>query len=506
MKSYSKNYRSTSAKPIKKYSGTVCQSRRKFLSEWIKFLLPRDCKPLEDNIKTGLIPYKLIQKFFPNLSLGGYNPNPNKAQAYNNLHLIINLIFKEFPNCELPSVNDILKKGSNECWTLINTIFKLFQMAEVKKNWDNCVEWYRSILKLYDIDVKKTGFVLNSQNGVYFACILNCYTGFKLSNVYKNPSPQETLSNLSQVFEALREKIVPFNDITEFLKNSDEEVNCLTVFLVFKAYRYDVPNLPVRERLDFKQKPQLTVNITDSLISLSSFESLEYSKSTIISKEPSELHLDAHITPKWNRSKLPEILTDDSTVHSLQPEISYDTVSMADTSYTQRTSEKLSKIEKENSMSERKSMYIADLRAKQQTIREIPSLKHLRTLPRTPDDDFLCFLITPRLLKMLKPAIGTFIFSVVLDPKNFSMKNEIYFLEWKNFDLKLIGKISSVEISSCEYFGRNLSVKTSNQELLIQCLDEKEARFYSFGLNKLIKPKTLFSRDMSCNELISNIQ
>ena len=135
-------------------------------------------------------------------------------------------------------------------------------------------------------------------NGVYFACILNCYTGFKLINIYKQPSLIEIPKNLLVVFESLKDKVIQFSAPEDFSKNLDEDFSILTIFLIFKYYRYEVPTLPTYEKIQFKGKPQLYLNTTDSIISLSSMESLEYSKSTIISKESSEQNLAAHTTPK----------------------------------------------------------------------------------------------------------------------------------------------------------------------------------------------------------------
>ena len=505
MKSYGNRNRSTSPKPIKKYSCAVSLQRKKCLSEWIRFLHLKTGQGVEENIKTGLVPYKLIQRFVPNFSIKGFQTNPNNSQVYTNVHLIVNFLFSEFPHSELPSPTDILKKGSNDCWILINTIFLNYQMGEIKKSWEKCKDWYSSILKLYDIEVNRQSFIKDCLNGVFFACILNCYTGFKLTNIYRNPNSAETTKNLSQVFDSLREKVLVV-DFSDFFRNIDEDFTMLTIFSIFKLYRYEVPSLPTREKINFKNKPQLVLNITDSLISLSSLESLEYSKSTIISNEPSQANLNKHTTPKWNKEKTSEII-DDSTGYSMQPyEVSYETVSVANTSYTKKISDKLTKIEKANALCERKCMHVADLRTIKEQMHEVPSLKKLRIEPKTKNNDYICFLITPRLLKMLKPFADNFVFSVVLDSKNFSLKNENYFFEWKDFSLNIKGRISVNDISSCYNFGRILQIQTFSDELAVQCLDETEAALYVSSLNKLIKPKTLFSRDVSCNELILNIQ
>ena len=114
----------------------------------------------------------------------------------------------------------------------------------------------------------------------------------------------------------------------------------------------------------------------------------------------------------------------------MQPyEVSYETVSVANTSYTKKISDKLTKIEKANALCERKCMHVADLRTIKEQMHEVPSLKKLRIEPKTKNNDYICFLITPRLLKMLKPFADNFVFSVVLDSKNFSLKNENYFFE-----------------------------------------------------------------------------
>ena len=507
MKSISSRNRSVSPKPIKKYAATVSLQRRKFLSEWMKFVLPVHKNNLvEESIKTGVVPYKLLQHFRQNFSLRGFQQNPNQSQAYNNMLLINNFLFQEFPNSEIPSPSDVLKKGSTDHWTLINTIFKNFQMNEVQKNWGKCVEWYSSILKLYGVEVNKDNFAKECLNGVFLACILNCYTGFKLINIYRNPNPLEITKNLSLIFEAIKGKIITLAQPADFSNNLDEDFTYLLIFSIFKIFRYEVPNLPTRDKVQFKSKPQLTLNTTESLISLSSMGSLEYSKSTILSKEPSELNLAVHTTPKWTREKALEIITDDSTGYSMQPyEISYETVSIANSSYTQKTSDRLSKLEKANAICEREMMCIADLRTKRERLAEVPSLKKLRNEFKASEGDFLCFLITPRVLKMIRPVSDNFIFAVVMNLEIFSVKNESYSLEWKDFNLVVKGKVSLGEISSCESNGRILEIKAFSNEWVLQCLNEKEAMLYAFGINKIIKPKSLFSRDVSCNELILNI-
>ena len=110
------------------------------------------------------------------------------------------------------------------------------------------------------------------------------------------------------------------------------------------------------------------------------------------------------------------------------------------------------------------------------------------------------------LLKMLKPNIQNLVFNVAIDVENFTPKNESYVLEWKDFSLVMKGKINLTDISHCESAGRVLHIRTYYDELAIQCLDEKEAKMYAKGLDKLSKPKTLFSRDVSCNELINKIR
>ena len=506
MKSYSNRNRSVSPKPIKKYASGINSQRKKYLTEWIKFLIPRMGNLVEENIKTGSIPYRLIQVFYSSFNLRGFQANPNQSQAYNNMLLINNYLFQEFPNSELPSPSEILKKGSSDCWILINTIFKNFQLNEIKKNWEKCLEWYRSILKLYGIEVSKTSFIKDCLNGVYFACILNCYTGFKLINIYKQPSLIEIPKNLLVVFESLKDKVIQFSAPEDFSKNLDEDFSILTIFLIFKYYRYEVPTLPTYEKIQFKGKPQLYLNTTDSIISLSSMESLEYSKSTIISKESSEQNLAAHTTPKWKMNKMQDIITDDSTGYSMQPcETSYDIVSVANTSYTLKTSDRLTRLEKEISECEKKCMFIADLRGKKERLVEVPSLKKLRIQDKNVSSDYICFLITPRLLKMIKTTVDNFIFSVVLDAESFTTKHEAYWLEWKDFSLVSKGKINVNEICSCDYNGRLLQIRTYNEEIVLQCLDDNEAILYADNLNRLAKPKTLFSRDISCNELILNI-
>lgn len=507
MKKQTLRNHSFSPKPIKKYSTGISQAKKRVLNEWVNYLVPKIGSSVEDFIRSGLIPFKLLQVFCPSLSLKGYQSTPNGSQAYNNILLVNNFIFSEFPNSELPAPSEILKKGSSECWILINSIFKNYQMREVKKNWEKCIEWYRSILKLYNIELTKQAFTTQCLNGVYFACVLNCYTGFKLADICKKPNQPEAVHNLMLVFQALKDKIFQPLPPSEFFKCSDEDLVSLTIFEVFKNFRFDVPTLPSREKAQFKNLPQLVINSSDSLISISSWESLEYSKSTILSKEPSESQLLLKTTPKLSKEKPLEIITDDSTGYSMQPyEVSYETVSAANTSYSKAASDKLSSLEKVTSTCERKCMYIADLRTRKERITEVPSLKKLRSKSKNSEPDFLCFLITPRLLKMLKPEHNNFIFTVTMDLKNFSMKKEDYFFEWKTFDLKVKGKIKVSEICSCHCLGRVLNISTFHQELAIQCLDEKECKNYVNGLNKLSKPKTLFSRDVSCNELILNIR
>ena len=506
MKKQTLRNHSFSPKPIKKYATSISQARKRVLNEWVNYLVPKIGSATEDAIKTGLIPFKLLQAFCPSFSLKGYQSNPNSSQAYNNILLINNFIFSEFPNSELPAPSEILKKGSSECWVLVNSIFKNYQMREVKKNWEKCKEWYRSILKLYDIEATMQTFISQCLNGVYFACVLNCYTGFKLTDIFKKPSQPEAVHNIMLVFQTLKEKLFQPLPPAEFVKCSDEELVSLTIFEVFKNFRFDVPSLPSREKTQFKNLPQLIINSSESLISISSWESLEYSKSTILSKEPSEAQLNYKVTPKWSKEKPLEIITDDSTGYSMQPyEASYETVSAANTSYSKANSDKLSSLEKVTSICERKCMFIADQRTKKERLSEVPSLKKLRSKSKNSEPDFLCFLITPRLLKMLKPELNNFIFTVTLDFKNFSLKKEDYFFEWKNFELIVKDKIKVSDIITCESRGRILSISTYRQDLVIQCLDEKESKTYAAGLNKLRKPKTLFSRDISCNELILNI-
>ena len=507
MKSIHSRNRSASPKPAKKYAAIVSLQRRKFLSEWIKFIVPlHENSIIEESIKTGVIPYKILQNYRQNFSLRGFQQSPNQSQAYNNMLLINNFLFQEFPNSEIPSPSDMLKKGSTDHWTLINTIFKNFQMNEVKKNWGKCVEWYSSILKLYGIAVHKDSFVKDCLNGVFLACILNCYAGFKLVNIYRNPSPLDVTKNLSLIFEALKGKILISPLPTDFSNNTDEDFTSLLIFSVFKIFRFEVPNLPTRDKLQFKSKPQLTLNTTESLISLSSMGSLEYSTTTILSKDPSELNLAAHTTPKWTREKAQELITDDSTGYSMQPyEISYEAVSVANSSYTQKTNDRLSKLEKANAKCEREMMFVADLRTKKERLAEVPSLKKLRNEFKASEGDFLCFLITPRVLKMIKPVADNFIVAVVMNLEVFSARNESYSIEWKDFSLVVRGKVSLGDIHSCESSGRILEIKALNNEWVLQCLNEKEAMLYAFGINKIIKPKSLFSRDVSCNELILNI-
>lgn len=507
MKSYGNRNRSITPKPMKKYSSSINSGKKKLLANWVQFVIPKINTTAEEAIKTGLLPYKLLQSFIPNFSLKGFHLTPNSSQAYNNILLINNFLYQEFPNSELPSPSEILKKGSSDCWVLIHTIFKNLFINEMRKSWDKCFDWYFSILNLYEITPSKQTFIQDSLTGVYLSCILNCYTNFTLSNISKSPSPSEISSNISQVFEALKGKIFLPLDPNEFSPTSDEDMVALTMFSVFKNFRFEVPTLPTKDKIRFKGKPQLILNTTDSLLSLSIMESLEYSKSTILSKDPSESQLPIHKTPKWNKEKILEIITDDSTGYSMQPyEISYDTVSIANTSYTKKNNDRLQGLEKTNVICERKCMFLADMRTKREKLNEVPSLKKLRLVEKKPQDDVLCFLITPRLLKMLKPNAQNLVFNVAIDVENFTPKNESYVLEWKDFSLVMKGKINLTDISHCESAGRVLHIRTYYDELAIQCLDEKEAKMYAKGLVKLSKPKTLFSRDVSCNELINKIR
>ena len=126
-------------------------------------------------------------------------------------------------------------------------------------------------------------------------------------------------------------------------------------------------------------------------------------------------------------NKMQDIITDDSTGYSMQPcETSYDIVSVANTSYTLKTSDRLTRLEKEISECEKKCMFIADLRGKKERLVEVPSLKKLRIQDKNVSSDYICFLITPRLLKMIKPTVDNFIFSVVLDAESFTTKHEAY--------------------------------------------------------------------------------
>ncbi|OMJ83459.1 hypothetical protein SteCoe_15628 [Stentor coeruleus] len=374
------------------------------------------------------------------------------------------------------------------------------------KSWGKCFDWYSSILNLYEIKPSKETFFQDSLTGVYLACILNCYTNFPLSNILKSPSSSETLLNINQVFEALKGKIFLPLDPQEFSLLSDKDLIGLTMFLVFKNFRFEVPTLPTKDKIQFKDKTQLNLNITDSLLSLSIIESLEYSKNTILSNNPSESQIPKHKTHKWNKEKILDIITDDSTGYSMQPyEISYDTVSINNTSYTKNNNDRLQGLEKNNIGYERKCMLLADLWTKKGQITEVPSLKNLRFVERKSHDDVLCFLITPRVLKMLKPNIQNLMFNVTIDVENFTPKNESYVFEWKDFSLVIKGKINLIDISFCDNIGRVLNIRTYYDDLSIQCLDEKEAKTYVKGLTKFTKPKTLFSRDISCNELINKI-
>jgi hypothetical protein len=500
MKSYALKNRSVSPKPLKKYLSGVSAHRKKLLNDWISVFLPKLSNSVEEMIKTGQIPYKLLQVFCPTLSIKGIQSTPNHSQAFNNLLLINNFIFSEFPDSDLPAPSEVLRKGSSDCWVLINSIFSKYQMREVKKNWEKCVEWFRSILKLYDIEVIKTNFNKECASGVYFACVLNCYSGFRLTEICRKPKQDEALRNLTLVFTKLREKVfIPLTP-EEFFKNSQDDWAFFTIFEVFKGFRFEVPSLPTREKVQFKTRPQLVLDPSESLISISSWESLEYSKSTILSQEPSEAHIQVYrnTTPKWTKEKVLEIITDDSTGYSMQPnEVTDETVN---TSYSKSTTER---IKEKICLSERRPGL--EPRLKKDKLFEVPSLKSLRFQSKQNDPDFLCFLITPRLLKMLQPDHNNFVFSVVMDFKSPAMKQEDYFFEWKDFSLVLRGKIKVSEISACETTGRILYISTYNKDLVIQCLDDKESSAYAHGLSKLSKPKTLFSRDVSCNELISNI-
>ncbi|OMJ83564.1 hypothetical protein SteCoe_15472 [Stentor coeruleus] len=507
MKTYGNRIRSITPKPMKKYSTSINPSRKKLLIDWVQFIVSKLNSPVEELIKTGLIPYKIIQSYISNFSLKGFHLTPNSSQAYNNILLLNNFIYQDFPNSELPSPSEILKKGSNDCWVLINTLFKNYCLNEMHNSWGKCFEWYKSILKLYNIEANKQTFIKESQNGISLACILNCYTGFKLSLITKFPSPNETLENIQQVFSNLKKKIFLPLEVNEFYKSSDEDLIALTLFLVFKNFRYEVPSLPTREKIQFKIKPQTVLNTAESFVSISSMESLEYSKSTILSKESSEAQLPMYKTPKWNKEKILDAIADDSTGYSIQPyEVSYESVSVANTSYTKKTSEKLKNLERANALCERKFMFIADQRSKKERLQEVPSLKKLREINKKPEDNLIGFLITPRLLKMLKPYIENLIFAIVIDAKNFTSKNESYFFEWKDFSLSVKGKVNVNDINFCESIGRLLHIRTFYDEMTIQCIDEKEACMYVKGLKRLGKPKTLFSRDISCNELISKIR
>ena len=503
MKSYALKNRSVSPKPLKKYFNGVSTQRKKLLNDWLHSLIPRLTNSVEEMIKGGQIPYKLLQHFSPNMVIRGIHATPNNSQAFNNLLLINNYIFSEFPDSDLPAPSEVLKKGSSDCWVLVNSIFIKYQMREVKKNWEKCVEWFSSILKLYDIDAPRTGFNRGCADGVYFACVLNCYTGFKLTDIVRKPNKEESLRNLTIVFGKLKEKIFVPASVEEFGRNLDDDWSLLVIFEVFKGFRFDVPSLPTREKIQFKVAP-LVLNNSESLISISSWESFEYSKSTILSKEPSEAMMQvarSAATPKWTKDRIIEIVTDDSTGYSMQPnEVSNETVN---TSYSKSTTDKV--IKERNCLTERKSFYSADTRRKGGLL-EVPSLKNIRIGPKTAEPDFLCFLITPRLLKMLQPELNNFVFAVVMDFKSFNAKNEDYCFEWKDFSLIVRGKIKVSEISACETTGRVLYISTYKEDLVIQCLDENESNAYARGLRKLCKPKTLFSRDVSCNELISNIR
>ena len=323
----------------RKNSSGVPKNRQDYLLRWLNGLglgnkiserdWPEACK-------SGVLPGKLLQFLDSNVSLPGFFRKPlAKRACIHNIELVLTAVWKKSPNPQqMPSSEEVFLGKTDKVWTLLDSIFELYVVQELRNKTREILNWMQKILSIYGRRLQpstlNTPFSTLSQDLVSctsIACVLNSLLEEKLrpdmKQVYwQTENSTELNSNVSYVFSVMQKARIPiFFTVDEWIGRMDSDFLLLQVSLIYRFLKDKQMLVTDARHVLYKDQERLKAKISEpssifsnsSLISMESTSfnysaSMTYSASTIKplvdSREPSRESSTASILPPGAFSSL----------------------------------------------------------------------------------------------------------------------------------------------------------------------------------------------------------
>lgn len=323
----------------RKNSSGVTKNRQEYLLRWLNGLglgTKISERDWPEACKSGVLPGKLLQFLDNNVSLPGFFRKPlAKKACIHNIELVLTAVWKKSPNPQLmPNSEEVFLGKTDKVWTLLNSIFELYVMQELRNKTREILNWMQKILSIYGRRLQPSTlnnpFSTLSQDLVSctsIACVLNSLLEERLrpdmKQVYwQTENSTELNSNVSYVFSVMQKARIPiFFSVDEWISRMDSDFLLLQVSLIYRFLKDKEMLVTDARRVLYKDQERLKAKISEpsSIFSNSSLLSIEsaslnysasmtYSASTIKplvdSREPSRESSTTSILPPGAFSSL----------------------------------------------------------------------------------------------------------------------------------------------------------------------------------------------------------
>jgi hypothetical protein len=290
----------------RKNSSGVTKIRQEYLLRWLNGLglgnkiTERDWP---EACKSGVLPGKLLQFLDTNVSLPGFFRKPlAKKACIHNIELVLTDVWKKSPNPQLmPSSEEVFLGKTDKVWTLLNGIFELYVMQELRNKTREILNWMQKILSIYGRRLQpstlNTPFTTLSQDLISctsIACILNSLLEERMrpdmKQVYwQTENSTELNSNVSYVFSVMQKARIPiFFTVDEWISRMDSDFLLLQVSLIYRFLKDKEMLVTDARRVLYKDQERLKAKFSEP--------SSIFSNSSLISMEMGSLNYSASMT------------------------------------------------------------------------------------------------------------------------------------------------------------------------------------------------------------------
>jgi len=216
---------------------------------------------LAEEIRTGLLLCNLMQRLVPGTSYRGLNKRPlSRKPCVANLEQAIGVIWRSgrVNNTRVPSADDVYDGKTDKIAVLLEEIFEVYVLRDLRKMAPTVLDWFQNILEQYNFPLPEEtllppfdGVWEHFQSGTALFCVLYHFHGQALvgtgdaarevnaAKVYRKPrNLQEFRSNVAAIFDILTALgIMLFWSVDDWLNFRDTDFALLQLACVYERFK-----------------------------------------------------------------------------------------------------------------------------------------------------------------------------------------------------------------------------------------------------------------------------